>query len=72
MQNIWLGDIKKYIPDITQEKARLISSNWREFWDHPDRYKNTDLPQIISDWVNEEIKHWHYDEYYDWRRDKDI
>ena len=48
--------ITPYIPNMTQLKAYLISEYWREFWENPRQFKDTDLPKIITDWVEREIQ----------------
>lgn len=68
MQMLWYEHIEPYIPNMTQLKARLIASYWREFWENPDRFKGTNLPKIISDWVETEVKNGSYNEWGEFRR----
>lgn len=47
--------LQQYIPELTQLKIMLIKDYWRGFYEHPDNFRETDLPQIISEWLEREI-----------------
>lgn len=54
MEKIRLDRLKPYLPNIvlTNKKAQLISYWWREFYENPERYKDTPIPHIIEEWLN--------------------
>ena len=65
---LFYDHIKPYISNMTQVKASLICTYWREFWENPDKFKDTDLPKIISDWAEKESQNIVYDEWGGYRR----
>lgn len=62
MQFIQFDHLVPYIPNIGQTEAELIHGYWRAFDEHPDQFKDTDLPNIITEWLKEELPKWERDE----------